>query len=184
MKIKSFFLGILAAFGALVLEIMFSVIFPQSATELNGITFFLILIVLIEELAKGIFIYKNSLELQTGREIFENALLVGIGFSFIETIFNFMSPGAGSREIVLFGLAGALLVHLATSGIMGYYLAKNPAEKFSGFLKIIIPTFVIHLAYNSLLIYSWSYRIISICSAMLIFALLLMILSIRRTKIA
>ncbi len=182
MKVKSFFLGILAAFGALILEIIISVFFPQTASAPGGLMIFLILTVLIEELAKGFFIYRNSLELKNSQEIFSAALLVGIGFSFTETIFHFMNPISGNQEIVVLGLLGAFIIHLTTSGTMGYYLGRNPEKEFSSFLKIILLTLVIHFTYNGLIIYNWNYRIIFIYSALLVYTLPLFIFLLKKRK--
>ncbi|HEX7586162.1 MAG TPA: hypothetical protein VF390_00825 [Patescibacteria group bacterium] len=167
---RSFFFGITAALGALFLEIFFGMIInsPQVLTDIffNQVTPFLVLAVLTEEILKFTFIYKRRSELKIyfqnigtqkviKKEIFFNSFFIGIGFSFIELLFVFFSlPSLGDTLNLKMAILGILIIHTATSSIMGYLLAKYETVIFSLILMTLLITTTAHLFYNSLLIYS------------------------------
>lgn len=171
MKItRSFFFGILAALGALFLELLIGMLIgsPQDLTDIffNQITPLLILAVLTEEILKFIFVYRSFLELKVdfqninnqgwiNKEVFLNSLFIGIGFSFTELLFILF--GLPSTQALLdLGLAvsGILIIHTFTASVMGYVLANYSSLRFSSIPIVLLATTVIHLFYNSLIIYS------------------------------
>lgn len=150
--IKSFLLGILAALGALFLELVFYLIFPSQETQqdyYNKITLFLFLIVAIEELLKVLMIYKNSTELSGENDIFISSFFIGTGFALTEL---FLKESV-RQSLFSLGNLNIILVHILTAGLAGYFISKQPAPRKSFLVKIWLLAFSGHLLYNLLIIY-------------------------------
>jgi|GEM_PF-770641 len=168
MKIlKPLFFGLIAALGALFLELFLATFFstPQDLFGISSkqITFFLAVTVLIEELMKLAFIYRDWLDLkissatlsESRKIIFFHSFFVGIGFSIIELLFIFFGLQS-ICDVSDFKLAisGILLIHTATSSIMGYLLARPAPLKFFTIPNALILAVTIHFFYNLLVVYS------------------------------
>lgn len=173
-QLESFFLGILAALGALVTQVFFllsATIFINKGANsdidvfslLSTSTFssfeifpFLILpaVVLTEELFKYLVIVKRVEPFHVGKSVVLNSFLVGFGFAVIEILIIYESLGdIALANFPLQKLAEIALVHIFTSGVIGFFVAlKNPAS-FSTFLKAVSSAFLIHLIYNVMAIF-------------------------------
>lgn len=159
-QVESFFWGIVAAFGALMAELLIFGLFPFfAATEKRldfalqdysgHFLFFLAATALIEELFKYIVIAKRLEALFMEKSLFFNSFLVGIGFSFTE-IFLIQKNSVINWSSDYQNVLGIALIHIATAGIMGYFLTVNNPRKIKTFLKAIFTTFCIHFSYNAL----------------------------------
>src|SRR5659263_230637 len=106
--IRPFFFGILAALGALFLELIIGML-VGSPQDLNTI-------------------------------------FIGLGFSFIELAFIFFSlPSIKDALTLKLAISGILIIHTATSAIMGYLLAKYESAKYVVIPTILIAAVFIHL---------------------------------------
>ncbi|OGI17306.1 MAG: hypothetical protein A2Z52_02865 [Candidatus Moranbacteria bacterium RBG_19FT_COMBO_42_6] len=168
--IRPFFFGITAALGALFLELLIGMLIgsPEELTDIffNQLTLLLILSVLIEEILKLTFVYRSQLELKNylqnetetikiGREFFLNSFLVGIGFSCMESFFIFFSLSSVQEVFDLkLAILGIFLIHTFTSSLMGYLPIKFSSYKFYVVPPVLLIAMLIHLLYNSLIIYS------------------------------
>lgn len=94
--IKPIFLGILAAFFALVLEISFSIVSGLGALGYltAGMSITLVFSAFAEELAKYSVIYKSFSSLKSRVQIISSGLIVGLGFAAVELYFNYYNKGA------------------------------------------------------------------------------------------
>lgn len=150
--IKSFFLGIIAALGALILELVFYLIFPEQQTQqdyYSKITVFLFLVVAVEEALKILMVYKNSEELKKENDVFASSFFVGAGFALAELLLKDL----GSKDLFSVGNMNIVLVHIFTAGLAGYFLSKERTPKRSYLIKIWLLVFLVHLSYNLLVIY-------------------------------
>lgn len=150
--IKPFLLGIIAALGALFLELILYLIFPEQETQqdyYNKITVFLFFVVAIEELLKVLMIYKNSRELSGENDIFISSFLVGVGFVLTEL---FLKDSTG-QSFFSSGNLNIILVHLLTAGLVGYFISQRPNPQKKFLIKIWLLAFFVHLLYNLLIIY-------------------------------
>lgn len=150
--IKPFLFGIIAALGALILELVFYLIFPEQETRqdyYSKITIFLFLVVAVEEALKILMVYKNSQELKKENDIFVSSFFVGAGFALTELFLKDLE----SKELFSIGNLNIVLVHILTAGLAGYFLSKERTPKRNYLLKIWLLVFLIHLAYNLLVIY-------------------------------
>lgn len=165
-KLQFFILGIIAAFGALFLELLVFSVFNFKTgyfyVYTNSLNLTIIFSVLLEEAVKIIILYqilkKMIAERTPKKYIFLFALMAGLGFSITEILFNFFNSQI-NRYFSWSDAFGLLAVHTATFAILGYILAKKnnlSLPKFALFFPIV---FSFHLFYNSLIIYQWS----SIC---------------------
>lgn len=154
--IKPFFYGILAAFGALVLETIFGILtFNNGDTnqKIFAISILMIFLAAVtEETLKYIFIRKTYSEIEDKTKIISFSVILGLGFSSVELLSNLLK----NNSLDNLGNAyfwGVLLLHLATSaffGLMFLKLKRNGA----GFTAIVLSlAIIIHLSYNLSVLY-------------------------------
>lgn len=151
---RYFFYGILAAFGALFLELL-------SGMIIKNFTFFVILSALIEEIFIFIFIYKSLQESpdSSRKEFFLYFILIGLGFSFLELLLNFFNLAEGKNALyfqsaTVLNFAEIVLVHLLTACLMGYLIIKSRTLSLLAIAQTLVPAFLLHLAYNFFMIYN------------------------------
>jgi len=141
----SFFEGIIAAFGALILELS-PTIFGLTFSETS--LFFILFAAGIEETIKYAFIYNRYLKLDLKEKILSGAFFIGLGFALTEIILKQLSYG---KDTAL-PIAGIFLVHLLTTLMLGLFFWKKKQHLFSfGFLIIILNVFL-HFSYNLLVL--------------------------------
>jgi len=149
--IKPFFFGIIAALGALFLELILYLIFPEQETQINyynKITLFLFLVVAIEEAFKVLLVYKNSEDFSNENDIFISSFFIGAGFALAELFLKDL----GSKLFSI-GNLNIFLLHILTAGLAGYLLSKQRSPRKSYLAKIWFLVFLVHLSYNLLAIY-------------------------------
>lgn len=152
-KINLFFLGIIAALGALVFEFILSIISPLLFNfDLSkiGVSFFLI--IFIEEFFKLAVIWRASQEIDAKKEIFLNSALIGVGFSATEIFLNIFSHSS----FLFSSYAGLLLIHTTTSLIFGYILSKKADLQIRTLVITIFFALLTHLLYNLSVLYDLS----------------------------
>jgi RsiW-degrading membrane proteinase PrsW (M82 family) len=136
MVLKIFFYGILAAVGAILLELGFFLTtaeLPFSSILISFLNVF-IGVALIEEFLKFLVVKEKILsnsELDEPVDIMLYMIIAALGFVALENILIFLSPkifllGLGETLIlVVFRFISATLLHALTSGILGYFLALS-----------------------------------------------------------
>jgi len=151
--VQSFFLGILGAIGALVLEIIalsfFAPIFSTSETisrEISSLGYLFFIVIAIEEFFKYILIIKVISKISENKFVVMNSLFLGVGFSMLE-LFSFYWNHRNGIDLEPLAIAGIIIIHASTALIIGFSALKNflPSLLF-GFLA----SFIIHSAYNIL----------------------------------
>ena len=161
----SFFEGIIAALGALVLELTLPFFnLPANGTSL----IFIFLAAAIEEILKYAFIYNNYLKLPIKEKIVKNSFFIGLGFAATE-IFLKQLPLEKTNWLPILGV---FLIHLFTASLAGFFLLKKYSKlmkakkglspEVSGLSpfsagglsssKIIIFNVLLHFAYNFLIL--------------------------------
>jgi hypothetical protein len=151
--IKPLFLGILAAFFALVVELSFS-LFSQKEIQayiFTSISLFLVLSVLAEEVLKYSIILKSFSNLQKRSYVITSGLILGLGFSAVEISLNLSGHFKFNSANWLY-LAGIIFVHLVTCGFSAYLISKKQNVYFITARALIINS-IIHLSYNLAIIY-------------------------------
>ncbi|PIR73369.1 MAG: hypothetical protein COU40_02830 [Candidatus Moranbacteria bacterium CG10_big_fil_rev_8_21_14_0_10_35_21] len=152
--IKKIILGFLAALMALlgeqIISTLYFLFFNQEISEnyFEKITPFLFLVVLIEEMFRYLAVKKSSSYSKEIRKYFSPALAIGLGFFLAEIIFRFWD----SNILSFFSLEilGIFFLHFIISFLMIIILTAKKNELW----KFILPAFVIHFIYNSLIIYN------------------------------
>lgn len=172
--IKAFIFGLLAALGALCVELIISnSYFILSGKNIesdyfNQLTIFLIIVVLIEETFKYLVLVKLY-SAPTGQPpTILPAIFTGLGFSLVEifllnqnlfsTIINFDAKS--------FGL---ILLHILTASLIGLLLLR----KNTSITKIISLAAGLHLVYNLLVIYTLDYLLIYSYLALISFLIII-----------
>lgn len=151
-KIQSFFLGILAAIGALFLEILFlNFSGPSFSISKNGITenffsldLFFFSAIAIEEIIKYFLISKF---LSKGKNFVFGSFFLGLGFSSIELALIYWNHKTGI-EFEISSIIGTALIHISTSVIIAYSVWKNVKNRTMAFLGGFIPAIIVHSLYN------------------------------------
>lgn len=154
-QIESFFWGIIAALGALLIELIVFIIASVNTSSKNAIPFqelfllpaFLIGAVLIEEIFKYLVISKRVELYSLEKSYIVNSLFVGLGFVSTEFWLLSSSGVALSNQIIL----ELSIIHLGTSGIIGYIIATRNPKKISTFLFAIAIASIFHGGYNFLI---------------------------------
>lgn len=166
--LRSFFLGILAALLALVFEIIISFI-PGFSFRLlfQQASWILVALVLVEELLKLVFIWKNF-SLNKARvselQIFYQSLFIGLGFALTEATLKFLAllPNEINGQYFYLPILCAILVHICLSGLMGYFIFNAKKLNFLIFLEIMFFSFGWHFLFNFFVIYFFGYWPIAI----------------------
>ncbi len=151
-NLQSFSLGILAAIGALFLEVLLlnfseplSFIGKEKvAKEFISLDFFFFSAILIEELLKYFLISKFLLK---EKNFVFSSFFLGLGFSLFELILIYWNYKIGI-EFEISGIMGVILIHITTSVIIAYSIWKNIGKKLLAFLGGFIPAIIIHSLYN------------------------------------
>jgi hypothetical protein len=156
--VRLFLMGILGAVGALILETIALIFFApalQNAEILSSfsssLNYFFFFAIITEEFFKYLLICKSVPRISEGKNMAFGSLIFGLGFSVPEVIFiywSFQNGGSFSLE----GILGIIIIHISTSIIMGYAISKNFNNILMGFVFGFFPAFLIHSAYNILLI--------------------------------
>ncbi|MDO8529757.1 MAG: PrsW family glutamic-type intramembrane protease [bacterium] len=148
-KVESFFLGIIAALGALFLEAAILNFFEPASFANNeifsfGYVFFAA--IAIEEFLKIAVILKA---LPKKNNAVFNALFFGLGFSFLEIALVYWNNQNGITYD-FWGIFGIFLVHISTSLVIGYSLIGDAKKSFLIYLQVFITILITHSSYNIL----------------------------------
>jgi hypothetical protein len=155
-QLESFFWGIIAALGALVVEfvayISISAYVNQTSlmafSQLFAVPQFIVLFAFIEEFFKYIVISRRIEMLSLEKSYLVNSFLLGLGFFGIELSFISMSMALPDWKV----LAEIAILHIGTAGLIGYNVAtKNPKKIFT-FIYILSVAVFFHSIYNFLVI--------------------------------
>lgn len=155
-SIESFFWGIIAALGALIVELVVFIFFSSSDNQVANSSFlqffivpqFIIIGVFIEEIFKYVVISKCVEKFSLQRSYITNSLFVGLGFFSIELGLILTT----SMIVGINLLIELAIIHIGTAGIIGYIVAiKNP-KKIGSFIYAMIFATFFHGAYNFLII--------------------------------
>ena len=155
--LKYFYFGILAAFGALILELIIKIIFygeqySVSRESIDHISLIIIIAIFIEELFKLLFIWAIARETSQRKNIFLLSFFVGLGFASVEIAFN-LNDGFLAQPLLYFQLLGILLLHTFTAGFSGFFVARIKSMNILKILGVILFAGAIHLLYNAAVIY-------------------------------
>ena len=181
-RVEFIILGVIVAFGALLAENLFNVLFStQADNTLNYLTLPLLAYILIEESLKLLVLKKKQTKETTGQLAFSNSFFLGVGFAITELFHRYLlnSSLPANDFAPLFGIS---IIHLATSVIIGYLLYK----KIPWWLVILPPVFL-HTLYNYFIIYEFDYFLIATYLLLLIILLFYVYLELKnesKTKFA
>jgi hypothetical protein len=146
--IESIFLGILAAFGALIVEFLtYSLGGNLPFEEWKLALFILVERAFIEELFKCLIIYKKIGSLSSRGIILLNSAFVGLGFAATEFLLLFSKEGVGFANNMQ-PLVGIASIHIVTALIAGYIISNNRLATIKIIWKIIAINLLIHFVYN------------------------------------
>jgi len=166
-SLKPFIFGILAAAGALIIELVISnlyFILSGKDVEINyfdKITFFLVIVVLIEESFKYVMLRKSYKEQDRKKQKISTAVIAGLGFASVELFFIYLSMFFNQSSFYFdLGIIGALALHIATTGIIGYLIVSEKSAGTSLAIKTIGIAFCLHIIYNLAIIYNLNYLVI------------------------
>ncbi len=145
-KIFIFLLGIAAAFGALILQTIFTIIFPalENSALSEKIGTFMLLAIFIEELIKLGLLWKIS---KSAKNIFWYSITLGSGFAVAEIFLNILNNSPLDSELFL-SYFGLFLIHVFTSSIYGLYFTKREPSSILGILAIFCLGYFFHFLFN------------------------------------
>jgi len=152
-SIKSFFLGVLAAFFALFFELSLSLFFPEQKQALffTRFSLFLIISALIEEIAKYALIYASFSNIEKRMTIIFGGFLVGLGFAATEVFLNYYSK-LNLINIPFYFLLGMIFIHIFTSLFAANVISKKQNKYFMA-TRVIVFNSTIHILYNLAVIF-------------------------------
>lgn len=175
-QIESFFLGIIAALGALVVEIVLFGFQDISRPFELGI-YSLFGMALVEETLKYLFIAGRIEMFSLYRSLVINSFFLGAGFSLVEILLRSQGENFEIKSAeTLLGISGIAVLQMTTAGIMGRTVSWRNPSKIKTFFVAVSPAFLIHFGYNSAVLYGEKYPLFFIIIPLL--AILLFIDSI------
>ena len=146
MIILSFFEGIIAALGALALELSTMLIFNLPPAE-NAL-FTLFIFVAIEEILKYAVIYRHHLA-RINKKIILGALFTGLGFSLTELFLKQLDYQKESAFPVL----GIIFIHILTTSLVGISCMRKYYANKLFVLLLIGVNILLHFGYNFCILY-------------------------------
>ena len=155
-QLESFFWGIIASLGALIVELIVFIGFSISTDPTANISFsqlflvpqFIIIGACIEEIFKYIIISKRIEMLSMQRSYIVNSFLVGLGFFSIE-LGLILTNGIALQIRPLSEIA---IIHIGTAGLIGYIVATKNPKKVGTFIYAMIFAAFFHSTYNLLIL--------------------------------
>lgn len=154
-QLESFLWGIISALGALFFQLLIFIILSFFVANDSQISYehitlipgFIVLFAFIEELFKYLIIWKKVETYSLEKGFIINSLFVGLGFAMLEFLL-LKNMGNLPETQILMELA---VIHIGTSGLMGFMVAiKNPNKVFSSLYILSFAT-LFHASYNILI---------------------------------
>jgi hypothetical protein len=145
MFIQAFFEGIVAALGALILELS-PPIFGFNLVETT--VAFLFFAATVEEIIKYIFIYNNYVKSKVQTKILFSAFFIGVGFAFVDILFKLLS----FERNALLSFLGIFLVHIFTTTILGLFFLKSKSKSIFAGIFLVGLNILLHFFYNFLVL--------------------------------
>lgn len=154
--IESFFWGFLAAIGALIIELVFYIIISPFAYRTGSMTFsqffiapqFIIIAACIEEIFKGIFIFRRFNVLPLEKSRFLNAFSLGLGFYLLELVLILITRVSPDPQF----LAEIAIVHIGTTCLIGQVIDIKNIKKYMLFIGALAVATFLHSGYNLLIL--------------------------------
>jgi RsiW-degrading membrane proteinase PrsW (M82 family) len=145
MPIQAFFEGIIAALGALILELS-PAIFGVTLTETS--LFFILFTASVEEIMKYVFIYNHYLKMKAGEKILLSAIFIGLGFAIVDVSTKYLY----FEKNTALPIAGILLVHFSTTALLGLFFWKKNQKTLCIGIPFIVLNILLHFLYNFLVL--------------------------------
>jgi hypothetical protein len=153
--VKPIFLGMIAAGGALVFELLVSSFFPShdfSTADIFLNIIFLIILAAIEEFFKLLVIYKSFYsQKNNGRDFLQSSLLLGFGFSLAEIAISGYFSDTKNLNLYL-GIMGIIFIHTLSAGLIGWFLLKIKTRLVISLVAVFLIVTMLHFAYNTAII--------------------------------
>ena len=141
----SFFEGIIAAIGALAVELS-PPIFGLAFSETTLIS--LLFAASVEEIIKYAFIYNHYLKLKTKEQILPSAFFIGLGFALIDIL----PKQLANQENAISPFFGIFLIHLFTTTALGLFFWKKGQKPLYLSSLVLILNILLHFFYNFLVL--------------------------------
>lgn len=146
MLAQAFFEGIIAALGALVLELTIQTTFNLPPVESSLLTLFIC--VSIEEILKYTFILNNYQKSKCREQLVFRAVLIGLGFSLAELFLKQLRY----QEAITLPVIGVLLIHITTAVLVAAFIGKDYNRNKFFVLFLITLNSCLHFFYNLLVL--------------------------------
>lgn len=155
-QLESFFWGILAALGAMVIELVFFLGYSFFVDPLGDFSvgkyyllpFAMLTVAAIEEIFKFIVISRRIELLSFERSYVINAALAGMGFAAAELFLIRWYGFFGSNYA--HNLVQISLLHIATASFIGYRIAVKNHRKYAVVAFTVLTATLMHFIYNFL----------------------------------
>jgi len=153
-QLESFFWGIIAAAGALVIEVIFFIVISPYADPTGMVSFshffsipkFIIAAACIEEIFKYAIILRRLKTPPLEKSGLLNSLLVGLGFFVFELVLILITRTSPSPQF----LAEIAIIHIGTAGLIGYIITAKNARGVAAFMYAMAVAVAFHATYNLL----------------------------------
>jgi hypothetical protein len=144
MLIQAFFEGIIAALGALVLELS-PPIFGLALSETS--LFFFLFTASVEETIKYAFIRNHYLKLKLKEKIISSAFFIGLSFALVDIFIKQLSYEGNFLQ-----LFGIFLVHIFTATLLGLSLGEKMKRPLLLSTIMLGLNIALHFLYNFLIL--------------------------------
>jgi hypothetical protein len=143
--LSPFFEGIIAAIGALAVELSPPIF---GLTLIENSLLFLLFIASTEEIVKYVFIYNHYLKSKNKEAILASAFFIGLGFALVDIF----TKKLAYANIGFLPIVGILVVHLTTAVLLGLIFRKSQSKTFYFGLLLLGFNIALHLTYNLLVL--------------------------------
>ncbi|MFA5961137.1 MAG: hypothetical protein WC848_00445 [Parcubacteria group bacterium] len=140
-----FFEGIIAAIGALVIELSPPIF---GLTLIENSLLFLLLMASVEEIVKYTFVYNHYLKSKNKEDILASAFFIGLGFALVDIF----TKKLAYANIGFLPIVGILMIHLTTATLLGIFFRKITHKTLYFSLLLLGLNIALHLTYNLLVL--------------------------------
>lgn len=146
---ETFFWGIIAALGALFLELVIFLAYQIISGQVLSNTYFvatipmIVLVSFSEELSKVFIISKKIKAIFPPSRIVPGSLIFGCGFFLVELTMMILG-----RELALSNVLENFILHISTAGIIGYSIYNSSSKNPGALVKTFLAVWGIHFFFN------------------------------------
>lgn len=149
---ESFFWGMIAALSAIVIQLVFSIIFSTLSGQTSDASYasyfsipsFVVAVAFIEEFFKYLILKKRIAEISSPKTFLLNVIMMGLGFFAIELALILKN----SSTIQLRAIIEIATLHIGTTMLIGNFVFAESSKKISAAILSLLLATIFHSFYN------------------------------------